>query len=78
MLVPQSPVIGKTDVVTPIKAVLDQFVRGITDVDRNAVIGGIAITGCDGTGNVVVLAEWDHLPEFPAPEHGHSPAAAPQ
>ena len=50
VLAPQSPIIGTTDVVTPLKATLSEFVRGITDVDRNAVIGGIAITGATGQG----------------------------
>lgn len=50
ILTPQSPIIGTTDVVTPLKVALNTFVRGITDVDRNAVIGGIAITGVSGQG----------------------------
>lgn len=50
VLTPQSPVIGQTDVMTPITVVLDRFVQGITDVDRGAVTGGIAITGTSGQG----------------------------
>ncbi len=50
VLVPQSPAIGTTDVATPIGAALSQFVSGITDVDRSALIGGIAITGVTGHG----------------------------
>jgi VCBS repeat-containing protein len=50
VLTPQSPVIGTTDVVTPLEATLSDFVRGITDADRNAVVGGIAVTGVMGQG----------------------------
>jgi len=50
VLSPQSPAIGTTDVITPFKTVLSQFVGGITDIDRNAVIGGIAIAGVTGQG----------------------------
>lgn len=51
VLVPQAPHIGTTDVATPITASLDQFIRGISDVDRHAVIGGIAITSSGGQGS---------------------------
>lgn len=50
VLAPQSPTIGQTDVMTPITVVLERFVQGITDVDRGAVIGGIAITHATGEG----------------------------
>ncbi len=66
VLVPQSPLIGTTDVITPLKAAPAQFVRGITDVDRNAVIGGIAITGATGQGTWAYSLNGTTFQNFPS------------
>lgn len=65
VLVPQSPHIGTTDVATPITARLDQFVRGISDVDRNAVLGGIAITSTSGQGSWSYSLNGTTFQDFP-------------
>lgn len=66
VLEPQWPQIGTTDVVTPFQTTLDQFVRGITDVDHNAVIGGIAITSASGQGTWSYSLNGTIFVNFPA------------
>ncbi len=66
VLVPQAPAIGTTDVVTPLKTVLNQFVDGITDIDRNAVIGGTAIAGVTGQGTWSYSLNGTTFVNFPA------------
>ncbi len=50
VLIAASPQIGATDVVTIISADLSDFVTGITDVDRGASVGGIAVFASTGEG----------------------------
>ena len=66
VLVPQSPTIGTTDVATPLSASPAQFVRGVSDVDRNAVLGGIAVTGLTGQGTWSYSLNGTTYQNFPA------------
>lgn len=50
VLTPVSPFLGLTDVITPLVVTLNDFVVGISDVDHDAVIGGIAVTEVLGNG----------------------------
>ncbi len=51
VLIAGAPQIGFTDVVTIISANLSDFVTGITDVDRGASVGGIAVFTTTGEGD---------------------------
>jgi len=50
VLAPASPFLGVTDVITPFEVMPDTFVTGISDIDRDATVGGIAITEAVGLG----------------------------
>lgn len=50
VLAPASPFLGVTDVITPFDVTPDAFVTGISDIDHDAVVGGIAITAVVGNG----------------------------
>mgnify|MGYP000909214944 FL=1 len=66
VLAPQSPAIGTTDVVTPFEVALPEFVGGITDLDHNAVTGGIAVFGVTGQGVWSYALNGTTFVEFPA------------
>ena len=78
VLAPQSPTIGTTDVVTPLKATVERvrprdYRRGPKRRDRRD-----RDYRRHGTRNLVVFAERNHLPEPSAGELDGGPAAAPQ
>jgi hypothetical protein len=66
VLTPRSPQLGTTDVVTPISLRLADFVGGITDVDRNDVVGGIAIASAAGQGRWAYSADALNYTNLPA------------
>ena len=62
---PTSPIIGKTDVVTVITVELSDFVTGISDVDRGASVGGIAISTASGDGVWAYSSDGVTFSDFP-------------
>ena len=73
VLKPVSPHMGITDIVTPIEVMLEKFVVtsdnctvGICDLDRDAVVGGIAITAVNGLGTWAYSTDGVNFSNLPA------------
>jgi hypothetical protein len=65
VLVPSAPDLGVTDVLTPARIRLRDFVTGVTDVDRTAVIGGIAVIATTGAGQWAFSPDGFQYVNFP-------------
>jgi len=60
------PYLGATDVITPFEVMLYTFVTGISDIDHDAVTGGIAITSAVGYGTWSYSTDGENFIDMPA------------
>lgn len=65
VLDPQAPSLGTTDENSTLTVSLSSFVTGISDVDLNARIGGIAVTSLSGSGEWSYSLDGDQYQAFP-------------
>lgn len=70
LLTPSGPSLGTTDVITPLAAEVNQFAIGISDVDRDSLAFGIAITGTSGLGSWEYSLDGSHFAPLPAVSDG--------